>query len=197
MTSERGGNRDAPQRRPTGDLSQRRILNLGCGRKKMPDAINLDLTDRTSPDVVHDLNDRPWPFHDGRFDEVHARDVIEHLDDLVATMEEVHRVSRPGGMFRFNVPHFSSDGAFTDPTHRQFFSSQTFDYFTEDHELNFYSTARFRPHSVQLIFRPGLLNKAVWRVANRFPRRYEGRWAWIFPAWFIWAELEVVKEHAE
>jgi hypothetical protein len=47
---------------------------------------------------------------------------------------------------------------------------------------------------VEIIFQPRLLNKIVWRLANRFPRAYEERWAWIFPAWFVHAQLEVVKK---
>jgi SAM-dependent methyltransferase len=174
-------------------LSERRILNIGCGRGHIPDAVNIDVTDRTGPDVVHDLNQRPWPFADDRFDVLHARDVIEHLDDTVAAMEEIHRVCRPGATVHLTVPHFSAAGAFTDPTHRRFFSLSTFDYFTDAHPNNFYSACRFRPHVVQLIFHPRLGNKLLWRLANRFPSAYEERWAWIFPARLINAQLEVVK----
>lgn len=170
------------------------ILNLGCGRQHMPQAVNLDITSETNPDVVHDLNQRPWPFNDNQFQAIYARDVIEHLDDTVAVMEEIHRICAPGAMVYLNVPHFSSAGAFTDPTHRRYFSAFTFDYFAEDHELNFYSRCRFRPRLVQIIFHPTKLNKIIWRLANKYRQAYERRWAWIFPAYLIYAELEVVKE---
>jgi len=46
-------------------LSKPDVLNLGCGRKRMENAINLDRTAETAPDIVHDLNQTPWPFpHD-------------------------------------------------------------------------------------------------------------------------------------
>jgi hypothetical protein len=35
-------------------------LNLGCGRKHLPDASNLDLVADTQPNIVHDLNVRPF-----------------------------------------------------------------------------------------------------------------------------------------
>ncbi len=73
-------------------LLQRDTLNLGCGHKHLPGAINLDITTATSPDITHDLNVRPWPFPDNHFREVHAYDVIEHVDDVVAVMEEIHRI---------------------------------------------------------------------------------------------------------
>lgn len=170
-----------------------RILNLGCGRKPLPGAVNLDCSPSVSPDVVHDLNARPWPFADSRFEQVHALDVIEHLDDVIATMEELHRICRHGAAIEITVPHFSSANAFMDPTHRHFFSHGTFRYFEDGHPLAFYSAARFHIERCNLIFTPGLANKVVRRMANRYPAGYEARWAWIFPAWFLSVRLSVIK----
>jgi hypothetical protein len=94
------------------------------------------------------------------------------------------------------VPHFSCSNAFTDPTHRHYFGRFSFDYVTDGHELSFYSRARFVERTCRIIFHPTLLNKLVWRLANRYPAEYERRWAWIFPAWFLSVELEVIKEEA-
>jgi SAM-dependent methyltransferase len=174
-------------------LDDRRILHLGSGLHYREDAVNVDVTQRTNPDVVHNLNVRPWPFPENRFDTILAHDVIEHLEDIVGTMEEVHRVGKPRGMINITVPHFSSYGAFTDPTHRHYFGRFTFDYFCQDHPLAFYGMCRFRVISAMLIFHPTLLNKFIWRLANRFPQLYERRWAWILPAWFIWVRLQIVK----
>lgn len=171
-------------------VSGGQILNLGCGLKRMPEAVNVDMTDATHPDVVHNLNQRPWPFEANQFSAVYASDVIEHLDDTVATMEEIHRVCERGAIVHINVPHFSSPGAFTDPTHRRYFGALTFDYFAEGH---FYSECSFRTRHKQLIFQPTRINKLVWRLANRYLVAYEQRWAWIFPAYFLYVELEVIK----
>ena len=65
---------------------------------------------------------------------------------------------------------------------------------TGDKEFSFYSGVRFRRRVGQIIIRPTLLNKVVWRLANRYPSAYEQRFAWLFPAWFLYFELEVVKE---
>jgi SAM-dependent methyltransferase len=174
-------------------LEQRRALHLGSGRKYQPDAVNVDLVDRTGPDVVHDLDVVPWPFAEGRFDEVRAYDVLEHLDDLVAVMDEIHRVCRPGAVLKLTVPHFSCSNAFTDPTHRHYFGRFSFDYFTGENEFGFYSRGRYRRRQASIVFRPSLANKLVWRLANRYPAWYEQRWAWVFPAWFLHFELEVIK----
>ncbi|HEV7396251.1 MAG TPA: methyltransferase domain-containing protein [Pyrinomonadaceae bacterium] len=166
------------------------ILNLGSGLKPMPGAVNLDVRGDTKPDVVFDLNQRPWPFDENQFARVYASDVIEHLDDTVATMEEIHRVCRSGAMVHINVPHFSSAGAFTDPTHRRYFGAFSFEYFVDGH---FYTRSRFNISHKQLIFQPSLTNKIIWRLANRNLAAYEQRWAWIFPAFFLYIELEVLK----
>jgi hypothetical protein len=63
------------------------VLNLGCGNKHLSEAINVDCNARVHPDVVHDLNNRPWPFDDNSFAEVAAYDVIEHCADVIATMD--------------------------------------------------------------------------------------------------------------
>ena len=171
----------------------RRVLNLGCGNRRVEGAINLDVTPDTAPDVVHDLDVLPWPFPSDQFREVLANDVIEHLGDTLAVLGEIHRVCADGAVVRITVPHFSCANAFTDPTHRRYFGRFSFEYFTEGHELSFYTRARFRQRSCRLVFHPTLVNKLVWRLANRYPERYERRWAWIFPAWFMSVELEVVK----
>ena len=168
-------------------------LNLGCGNKHLPDAVNLDVTTNTNPDVVHDLNLRPWPFPADRFDEVIMYDVLEHLGDLVGVLEELHRVTRPGGVIRITTPHFSCANAFTDPTHKHQLGWFSLDYFTGDHEHSYYTTARFRMRDRRLHFFPSLVNKVVRRLANRRPQAYERRWTWVFPAWFLSFELEVVK----
>ena len=159
----------------------------------MDGALNLDLSADVGAEIVHDLTRMPWPLPAGQFREVYAFDVIEHLANIVGVMEEIHRICRPGAKVHITVPHFSSANAFTDPTHLHQFSYFSFDYFDESHGLAFYSTARFKRSHVQIVFYPRLVNKLVHRFANRHPEKYEQRWAWIFPAWFLSIDLEVVK----
>jgi hypothetical protein len=171
----------------------RRILNLGCGFKHLNGAVNLDLRTSVNPDVLHDLNQTPWPFPDSQFAEVVAYDVLEHCGDVIAAMEEIHRISLNGAVIRITVPHFSCANAFTDPTHRHYFGWSSFHYFTAEHEFSFYTQKQFRRQVGQIIFFPGWINKVVRRLADRYPQAYERRWAWIFPAWFLYFELEVIK----
>jgi SAM-dependent methyltransferase len=179
--------------RPNASLDGRTVLNLGSGRKPREDAINVDLVPGEHTDVVHDLDVLPWPFDRDQFTEVLAYDVIEHLDRLVPVMEEIHRITKPGGLVRITVPHYSSSNAFTDITHRHYFSWFSTHYFTGENQWDFYTTRRFERVTTGLMFQPSLTNRVVRRLANRYPAAYEQRWAWIFPAWFLYFELRVVK----
>lgn len=176
----------------TADLESRAILNLGSGKKYDERAVNLDITEATNPDVVHDLDQFPWPFPSDRFDRVEAIDVIEHLSNPLAAMGEIHRITRHQGTVVVALPHFSSANAFTDLTHRSQLGYFSFDYLTGDHYHDFYTADRFLMRRRRIWFKPSLLNRVVQKAANRWPERYEQRWAWIFPAWFLEFELEVV-----
>ncbi len=171
----------------------RRILNLGCGSKRIDGATNVDRVASVHPDVVHDLDQTPWPFGPSSFDEVVGYDVLEHAADIVRFMEEIHRVSAPGAIIRLTVPHFSCANAWRDPTHRHAFAQGTLDYFCEGHPLEFYSSARFERVAARIVFRTTLVNRLVGRAANRWPEAYEDRWCWIFPAWFLYFELRALK----
>ena len=173
-------------------LEKRQVLNLGSGKRYDSAAVNLDITEDTNPDVVHDLEQIPWPFPDDRFERVVAIDVIEHLSDSLATMAEIHRVTKPGGTVTIATPHFSSSNAFTDLTHRAFFGYFSLDYLTGEHFHDFYTRERFIMRRRRIWFRPGLVNRVVQKLAARYPERYEQRWAWMFPALFLEFELEVV-----
>jgi SAM-dependent methyltransferase len=54
------------------------------------------------------------PFDDGRFDAVVCLDVLEHVEDDVAALSELHRVLRPDGTLILTTPHRGMFG-FLDP----------------------------------------------------------------------------------
>jgi len=162
-----------------------RKLNLGCGRDLRPGYVNVDRSDAVGADLVWDLSSLPLPLEAESFDEILVLDVIEHLHEVVPFMEEVHRLLSSGGVVRITTPHFSSANTFTDPTHRQHLGYFSFDYFLADHPLSHYSRARFEIASRLLAFRNSFVNRFISWWANRYPFRYEQRWAWMFPAWFL------------
>lgn len=171
-----------------------RTLNLGCGKDRtIPGAVSVDINPSVSPDIVHDLNQFPWPFQANTFDAIHCKDILEHLQDLVHVMEEIHRVSKRGAQVHITTPHFSCANSYTDPTHRYHLGFFSFDYFTGQSRCDFYTMARFKKVRQHLFFYLKLKNKLVWRFANRYPAFYEEHLAWMLPAWYLSIELETVK----
>lgn len=170
-----------------------KALNLGCGKNRRADCWNVDLVAALEPDLVWDLDHTPYPLPANHFERIYAHDVVEHLGDLKAFMEEVHRLLTPGGVVEITTPHFSSANSFTDPTHRHHLGCSSFDYFTDGSAWNFYSPARFKVAERILVFQHSLTNRFVARWANRHPQRYEQRWCWLFPAWFLIFKLAAQK----
>lgn len=111
----------------------------------------MDRNRDSAADVVCDLDRFPYPFADSSFDRVLAIHVIEHVVDVIRTVEEFHRLVRAGGTVRIETPHYSDFSSFCDPTHRWHLNSFSFRYFGEDHGgFGYYSRCRFREISVRV-----------------------------------------------
>ncbi len=127
-----------------------RTLDVGCGRNKRPGAIGLDSNRNTAADVVADINRGALPFRDDSFERVWLVHVIEHVADVVATVEEVHRVTRAGGVVVIETPHYTDFSSFCDPTHRWHLNTFSFRYFTEDGGFSYYSQRRLRERRLEV-----------------------------------------------
>ena len=81
------------------------------------------------------------PFANDSIDSMSAYDVLEHIPrwertngniefPFIHLMNEIHRSLKPGGIFLAVTPAFPSHAAFQDPTHVNFISSMTVQYFS-------------------------------------------------------------------
>lgn len=121
------------------------VLNLGCGSVRIPGAIGVDRVKIDNyVDVVHDLDNIPYPFKSETVDEIHMYHVLEHLHDPIKKMEELYRLLKPEGIIYLRVPHFSSMGSFTDITHVRPFGYQSFDCFERNNYHHFYTRAEYK-----------------------------------------------------
>lgn len=78
-------------------------LDLGGGARRLdPRLVNLDLADIAEADIVGPA--ARLPFRDGTLAVVVAQEVLEHLPDPHATIAEMHRVLRPGGLAYVQTP---------------------------------------------------------------------------------------------
>ena len=179
------------------EFAGKRILDVGCGAGKSPGAIGLDRRFRPElprdrqMDMACDLSVLPWPLKDNSFDLVICSHVLEHLADTVAILEELNRITRPGGRVYIEVPHFTWVEAFRHYEHKHFFTLGSFDYFVKG---NPHYRTDFRMVERHLFFDDFTNCLGIGLLANRFPRFYEKRLAFIFPGTSFYVLLEVEKD---
>ncbi len=186
-----------------------RRLNLGSGEFPKPGFVNVDYYSRIKPDVEHDLDTYPYPFADNEFDLVEADHCLEHLRDPFAVMREIHRITKPGGIVRIRVPHFSR--GFTHADHKRGFDV-TFPYYFNPSFPGGYMGVPFKLRKLRLTwFAQPYLKKAVlsrWSFygatmlgkvfdffANLSPFLCSRLWCfWVGGFEEVFFEFEVVKE---
>jgi SAM-dependent methyltransferase len=143
-------------------------LNLGCGNEIIPGFINLDIGCIPGIDLSADCECKKFglPFKKNLFVEVRASHLLEHIQNFIGLMEEIHRICLPGGKILIWVPYYRYEGAFHDPTHVRFFAERSFDIFSSQYKYNYYTKARFdlvdmRLNIVQKTSVPSLAKKVM------------------------------------
>jgi len=117
-------------------------LDLGCGERKRPDAVGVDIAETDDVDVVQDLDAGEWDLPEDTFSDVQVHHVYEHLENPVQFMENLWEVCVDGASVEIVSPHVSSQN-WHDPTHKRLLGSKSFVNFTEDAHFPFYSDVRF------------------------------------------------------
>lgn len=182
-----------------------RVLNLGCGnvkddfpeRPQATEVVGVDMSPRSQADILHNLDEFPYPLDSDAFDLIIMQDVIEHLEDVPGTMNEVWRIARHGAIVRIRTPHYSSYYAYGDPTHKRFFSSFVLDGFDAARPNILYAEARFRFLKREILFPKLFRITGIAFLANRFPHRWEQLFAFMLRAENLYFELEAVKSQFE
>lgn len=122
-----------------------KIIDLGCGKRKVKGSIGVDRVKLPTVDIAHDLTKFPYPFEDGSVDKIYCRHVLEHFDadTRIKALEEIYRMLKVSGQVEIRVPHVFSISAFRDPTHKSFFTFDTMRYFTTGNFFSYYTNIRF------------------------------------------------------
>ena len=112
-------------------------LDLGCGDNKQPLFVGMDKRKLDGVDIVHDVQDTPYPLKDESCLCVLMSHLWEHIEPKhrVDVINEVWRIMKPNGELMITSPYALSPGAFQDPTHYTCPNEATFFYFTPKHAL--------------------------------------------------------------
>ena len=109
-------------------------LNLGCGRDIKEGWKNIDCLDLPGVDVVADLNHCgaiPLPWGNDSVNEMLLSHTLEHIQDSLGLMQELHRIAKPGALLTVRVPYGSSDDADEDPTHVRRYFINSWGYYSQ------------------------------------------------------------------
>ena len=88
-----------------------RILDIGCGRKKYPGSVGIDMSAAGQADVICDW-EKILPFRDSSFDQVRLVHIIEEVDNIFRVLSEVHRVAKPGAHVTIITPHYTDHASY-------------------------------------------------------------------------------------
>ena len=124
------------------------IINLGCGSKPHEDAINIDIYKGEGIDIVCDVRGG-LPFGKESLSEVRAEYLLQQIlenEKFRFVMNEIWRVLKSGGLFKFKVPNAKYTTAFKDPFDCRYFTKETFDYFDiNNRRYKYYEGYGFKP----------------------------------------------------
>ncbi|MBT6051432.1 MAG: methyltransferase domain-containing protein [Candidatus Scalindua sp.] len=114
-------------------------INFGSGEKPLPGYINVDMSEKCNPDFVWDVRNTPFPEEWVGADRIEADNIFEHIEaeTLIKVINECNRVLKPGGELWIRVPELREGNlmpCFTDPTHVNYFTEQTFGYYIKGHQ---------------------------------------------------------------
>lgn len=116
-----------PEEESAGSCSDKPLLlNLGCGNNPLSDCVNVDINPIFCPNLVWDLNNRPWPWATGSVDGILAEHVFEHFEDWWACFLECVRILKPDGVLEIAVPDFTDPWTMTEKGHLHIFSLNSF-----------------------------------------------------------------------
>lgn len=148
-------------------------LDLGCGPSKQPDFLGIDTRPLPGVDILHDLEQFPWPLPDACARVVLLSHFWEHLKPWLTLrfMAELHRVCEDGAVVLINGPYANEFRFVQDPTHCNPSNEATFCYWDNQNPLwHVYKPPVFHLEQFELIPVGGMGRdfNAVLRTCKRF-----------------------------
>jgi len=118
-----------------------KILDLGCGKNKVIGSVGLDKVKLESVDIVHDLLSFPYPLENESYDFIYLRHTIEHfaIENIDLILKECYRILKKNGKIQINVPHVFSLAAYTDLTHKSYYTFNSGKFWDKNNSMSYYS----------------------------------------------------------
>ena len=112
-------------------------LDLGCGQFKQKGFVGLDQYKQTGVDIVHDIQQFPWPVPDNSCFQVLMSHIWEHIEPKYRfeVMDEVWRIIRHDGQLLLSCPYSGSFLEAAHPAHYMCPNEATFQFFDPDFQL--------------------------------------------------------------
>ena len=112
-------------------------IDIGCGSSKCePDAIGIDIAAAPGVDIVGDALEVLRNFENNSVGAIYSSHFLEHHENPAAILQEMVRVTTPGGIIELRVPHFSDPWYYSDPTHKHLFGLYTFAYYFNNKQFS-------------------------------------------------------------
>lgn len=118
-------------------------MNLGSGKDYKLGWLNIDILERTQPDLVLDLGKEVnfpiksrtlgggqiW-LEENSLDQIYANNVLEHVPDLPCIMTNLLALLKEEGELELEVPYEKATTAWQDPTHLRAMNKNSWIYYT-------------------------------------------------------------------
>lgn len=120
------------------------------------DLVAHDINPKVKPDIIHDLEEFPYPWDDEEFDEIHAYEVLEHTgtqgdgEFFFKQMNELWRILKVGGYLMITVPSWDSLEQWAIPDHKRALPPQLFHFCSRDYVMKNRRKAMHGDYSEQL-----------------------------------------------
>ena len=103
-------------------------LNIGAGQTYIPGFKNIDISDKA--DISLDLGKSKLPFAAHRVDLIFSYHCLEHVQNYLFVLSEIHRVLKHGGRFLVGLPYVTlTEFHLVNPYHFHNFNEFSFDFF--------------------------------------------------------------------
>jgi SAM-dependent methyltransferase len=170
-------------------------LDLGSGGPGRAGFYGVDLLELPGVSIQANLNEPLSLLPDNSVSGLKSSHCLEHVNEFVGLMKELHRVVCPGGLIEITVPHFSNPHGYSDPTHVRFFGLYTFNYFMPTSKQqprrvpNYFPEIRFNIEQIYIdlmprsfldrVRHPGLFRSLNSSFANQ--DKWEQKLCWKLP----------------